>query len=97
MRHNQYRITLERINLDEGQAPEKLSLEIEDREDIFARVEGLKKGTDLTPDEATRLTLAIRLLGPMMMEKRKHPLFVNFMPHFKDFMQNLKATVKARN
>ncbi|MEF1308105.1 DUF3861 family protein, partial [Vibrio owensii] len=25
---------------------------------------------------------------------RKHPLFADFMPHFRNFMQNMKSTVK---
>ncbi|WP_368483152.1 DUF3861 family protein [Shewanella sp. UCD-KL21] len=28
------------------------------------------------------------------MQNRKHPLFLDFMPHFKTFMNNLKSTVK---
>ncbi|NBI56076.1 DUF3861 family protein [Photobacterium alginatilyticum] len=28
----------------------------------------------------------------MMMQHRKHPLFIDFMPHFRTFMLNLKHT-----
>jgi len=31
----------------------------------------------------------------LMMQDRKHPLFVDFMPHFRNFMQNLKKTLKG--
>ncbi|CAH1529871.1 hypothetical protein THOG05_110063 [Vibrio rotiferianus] len=35
------------------------------------------------------------MLGPVMMKDIKHPLFIDFMPAFKVFMQNLKSTVKS--
>lgn len=88
----QYRITIEEMDAEEARA---LEFEFQDREDLFKIVEALKQGSGLEPDKATRVAVALRLLGPVMMEDRKHPLFIDFMPHFKDFMQNLKSTVKA--
>ncbi|GAK86020.1 hypothetical protein JCM19238_3610 [Vibrio ponticus] len=31
-----------------------------------------------------------------MMAHRKHPLFAELMPHFKNFMHNLKTTIKQK-
>ncbi|EGR0753487.1 DUF3861 family protein [Vibrio vulnificus] len=87
----QYRITIEEMDVEEART---LEFEYQDREDLFNIVESLKKGSGLEPEAATKVAVAIRLLGPVMMKDRKHPLFVEFMPHFKNFMQNLKSTVK---
>ncbi|WP_153915964.1 DUF3861 domain-containing protein [Shewanella sp. TC10] len=90
-----YRITVEEINLPEQQTGKTLDFELQDREDLFNVVNNLQKGSGLEPSLATKVAVAIRLLGPVMMENRKHPLFVEFMPHFKSFMHNLKSTVKS--
>lgn len=89
----QYRVTIEEIDAQDESA-KTLQFEFQDREDVFNVVENLKKGSGLEPETATKVAVALRLLGPVMMKDRKHPLFVNFMPHFKDFMHNLKSVVK---
>ena len=91
---NCYRITIEEVNVEEGREARTLSFEVQDREDMFNIVEKIKQGSGLEPAEATRVGVALRLLGPVMMKDRKHPLFADFMPHFKNFMQNMKTTVK---
>ncbi|GLS91184.1 hypothetical protein GCM10007916_22530 [Psychromonas marina] len=89
---NNYRVTIEQVNAsDNGKT---LQFEFEDREDLFNVVENLKKGSGLEAPIATRVAVALRLLGPVMMKNRKHALFIDFMPHFKVFMQHLKNTVK---
>lgn len=93
---NTYRITVEEITNDESQPAKTLQFEAQDRENMFHVVEALKKGSGLEPQEATRVAVALRLLGPVMMQNRKHPLFADFMPHFKDFMINLKKTMKEK-
>lgn len=93
-KENQYRITVEQINSD-NEAAQPLQFEFQDREDLFKLVDNLKKGSGLPESEATKLSVGLRLLGPLMMQNRKHPLFIDFMPHFKTFMQNLKTTIKS--
>jgi len=90
---NCYRITIEEVN-SEQETGKTLQIEFQDREDMFKVVENLKKGSGLEESLATKVGVALRLLGPVMMQNRKHPLFIDFMPHFKTFMQNLKSTVK---
>ncbi|WP_285162943.1 DUF3861 domain-containing protein [Shewanella goraebulensis] len=90
-----YRITVEEINLPESQVGRTLGFEFQDREDLFNVVDKLQQGSGLETSLATRVAVSLRLLGPVMMENRKHPLFAEFMPHFKSFMQNLKSTVKS--
>ena len=90
---NCYRITIEEVN-SEQETAKTLQFEFQDREDLFNVVDSLKKGSGLQESLATKIAVALRLLGPVMMQNRKHALFVDFMPHFKTFMQNLKSTVK---
>ncbi|ASI96759.1 DUF3861 domain-containing protein [Vibrio rotiferianus] len=89
-----YRITVEEVN-SQGQVENTLQFEHTDREDMLKVVDSLRKGSGLDEAEATKVGVAIRLLGPVMMKDRKHPLFIDFMPAFKVFMQNLKSTVKS--
>ncbi|CDS97840.1 MULTISPECIES: DUF3861 domain-containing protein [Vibrio] len=95
-KHNNYRITIEEVSVKEDRELQTMQFEIEDRENMFAIVEKIKQDSGLDEQSAARLGVSIRLLGPLMMQDRKHPLFVNFMPHFRDFMQNLKKTLKGQ-
>lgn len=90
-----YRVTIEEIT-PEQEVAQTLAFEFQDREDVFNIVNNLKQKSGLEPEVATRVGVALRLLGPMMMANRKHELFVDFMPHFKTFMQNLKSKVKVK-
>ena len=92
---NRYKITVEEVQVKEDRDLKTVEFEIEDREDLLKIVEGLKEKSDLDDTDATRLGVSIRLLGPLMMKERKHPLFINFMPAFKDFMLNLKKSMKG--
>lgn len=92
-KENCYRITIEDAN-SEQDSGKTLQFEFQDREDLFKIVENLKQGSGLEESLATKVGVALRLLGPVMMANRKHALFVDFMPHFKAFMHNLKSTVK---
>ena len=91
---NCYRITIEDMNPENDDNPGDMQVEVQDGEDMFAIIDTLKKGSGLDEKLATQLGIALRLLGPVMMQNRKHPLFVDFLPHFKDFMVNLKKTMK---
>lgn len=71
-----------------------LTFQFQDREDMFNVVDKLKQGSGLTEDEAVKVGVALRLLGPVMMKNRKHALFATLMPHFKNFMHHLKTTIK---
>lgn len=95
-KHNNYRITIEEVSIKEDRELQTMQFEIEDRENMFAIVEKIKQDSGLDEQSAARLGVSIRLLGPLMMQDRKHPLFVDFMPHFRNFMQNLKKTLKGQ-
>lgn len=91
---NHYRITIEEVSVEEGREAKSLIFEVQDREDMLNIVDKIGQGSGLEPVDATRVGVALRLLGPVMMKDRKHPLFADFMPHFRNFMQNMKSTVK---
>ena len=80
----------------EQETAQTLVFEFQDREDVFNIVGNLKQKSGLEPEVATKVGVALRLLGPVMMQNRKHELFADFMPHFKTFMQNLKSKVKGK-
>ena len=90
---NNYRVIIEQINV-EPEASQTIQFEFQDREDVFKAVENIRQGSGLEESTATKVAVALRLLGPEMVAHRKHALFVDFMPHFKTFMNNLKKTVK---
>ncbi|MGB5446463.1 MAG: DUF3861 domain-containing protein [Psychromonas sp.] len=94
-KNNCYRITIKEINTDNEDSPASLQFEVQDRENLFAIVDQLKRSSGLNEQAATQVGVGIRLLGPVMMQDRKHPLFVDFMPYFKTFMQHLKNTIKS--
>ncbi|WP_025820365.1 DUF3861 domain-containing protein [Shewanella marina] len=89
--NNQYRITVEQLE----PTKQTLMFEFEDREDLFALVDNMKKGSELDNASSTRLAVALRLFGPLVIAHRKHPLFIDFMPSFKVFMNNLKKRIKS--
>ena len=96
---NRYRFTIKEVSSEEidgeDTPAQTLTFELQDREDLFNTVENLKNGSGLEENSATKVAVALRLLGPVMVEQRKHPIFLDFMPHFKVFMLHLKSTVKA--
>ena len=87
----QYRITIEEVGVEQART---LEFDYQDREDLFNVVDSLKKGSGLEPETATKVAVALRLLGPVMMKDRKHPLFLDFMPHFKRSCRTLKVLSK---
>ncbi|MEZ9524423.1 DUF3861 domain-containing protein [Enterovibrio norvegicus] len=93
-KNKRYRITIEALDSDR-EGGQTMEFEHTDREDMFNVVEKLKEGSGLDASVATKMGVALRLIGPTMMEHHKHPLFADFMPHFKAFMLNLKSTVKG--
>ncbi|KJF85967.1 DUF3861 domain-containing protein [Photobacterium phosphoreum] len=93
-KENIYRVTIEEL-ASHPSTDKTIQFEFQDREDLFKIIENLKQGSGLDATQATRVGVSLRLLGPVMMMNRKHPLFAEFMPHFKTLMIKLKNTVKS--
>lgn len=95
-KENNYRITVEQVDNENESYGKSVQFEVQDREDMFRLMDILKKGSGLDDQNAIRVAVALRLLGPVMMKERKNPIFIDFMPHFKTFMQNLKNLMKEK-
>lgn len=93
MRQHRYRITVEHL-ADPNGAPSEhekpLQFEIGNHDDIFAVVERLRSRSDLDKETASALGVGLKLFGEVMLENKNHQLFADFLPHFGQFMKNLK-------
>ena len=92
MQQHCYRVTLELLSEPTGAASarEPLQFEVASHDDIFAVVERLRDRSDFGHDAATALGVGIKLFGAVMLEEQANPLFSTFMPHFSQFVRQLK-------
>jgi len=93
VKQHRYRITVEHLADAKGNPstwPEPLRFEAGNHDDVLAIVERVRQRGDLPPDSATALAVGLKLFGEVMLENRGHPLFEEFAPHFRGFMQRLK-------
>lgn len=63
----------------------------DDLNQIIARVNTIEGITD---QERMNFILGLKLLGEVMLEHRKHPLFEEFSKSFGQFMKKLKSQIK---
>ncbi|WP_417760802.1 DUF3861 domain-containing protein [Shewanella sp.] len=90
MRH-QYRITLEK--LDQQQQPtQALSFETENHDDIFAILNKVDGKFGFSDEQTKSFIIGLKLFGEVLMQERKHPLFEELGPQFKQFMMKLKRS-----
>ena len=93
MKQHRYRITVEHLALPDGSPPgpdRSLRFEAGNHDDILAIVARMGQRGDLPPADATALAVGLKLFSEVMLQHRAHPLFADFAPHFKAFMQQLK-------
>lgn len=98
MKQHRYRITVEHLADQNGAASTyaaPLQFEIGNHDDIFSVVQRLNQRGDLPTDAATAFGVGLKLFGEVMLENRSHPLFSDFLPHFGQFMKNLKKGTPA--
>lgn len=84
-----YKVTVEEVS-----GEKTLSFESENHEDIFAIVEKLKQHPDFK-DDAAEFGVGLKLFTGVIMKQKTNPIFKNLMPHFKDFMMELKGAGKG--
>lgn len=98
MKQHQYRITIEHL-ADSHDGPSSydapLQFEHGNHDDIFAVVARLAQRGDLDARFAAALGVGLKLFGEVMLENRDHPLFAGLMPHFGEFMKQLKKGPEA--
>lgn len=93
MKQHRYRITVEHLEDAQGQPsthPAPLTFEVGNHDDILNIAERMRGRGDLDPETATALAVGLKLFGEVMLENRKHPLFESLVPHFGQFMKQLK-------
>lgn len=93
MKQHRYRVSVEHLALPDGSPPAvapPLSFEVGNHDDIFAIVARMRQRGDLPEADATALALGLKLFSEVMLQHRELPLFSDFAPHFKAFMQTLK-------
>lgn len=98
MKQHRYRVTIEHLALPDGHPPESpqtLSFETGNHDDILAIVGRVRERGDLPEADATALAVGLKLFSEVMLQHRGLPLFAEFAPHFKAFMQQLKQRPKA--
>jgi hypothetical protein len=99
MKQHRYRITVEHIADQDGQAiapPPSLQFEALNHDDILAVVERVRAKSDFDAQTATNLAVGLKLFGEVMLMNRDHPLFAELKPHFGDFMKRLKSGAAGR-
>lgn len=93
MKQHRYRITVEHLADAQGEPSrytQPLCFEVGNHDDIFRIVEATRARVDLDENAATALAVGLKLFGEVMLEHRQHPLFQEFAPHLRAFMQGLK-------
>lgn len=84
---HRYRITVE--SLDEP-APAPMQFDVENHDDIFTVVERLARRQEFSGNDARAFGVGLKLFSEVMIKNRQAPLFADFLPHFADFMKELK-------
>lgn len=92
MKQHRYRLTLEHLADKEEMAVsrEPLRFEVGNHDDIFFIVERLRERSDLDENDAVAFGVGLKLFSEVMLENRDNPLFSSFLPHFSQFMKDLK-------
>lgn len=93
MKQHRYRVTVEHLALPDGSPPpvtQPLSFETGNHDDILAIADRMRRRGDLPESDATAFGVGLKLFSEVMLQHRGLPLFADFAPHFKAFMQLLK-------
>ncbi|MFA1239707.1 DUF3861 domain-containing protein [Serratia odorifera] len=91
---HRFRITVEALTDRQGKPVEKTPLvfEVENHDDILGIVERIQPRQDLNfgEEKSAAFAVGLKLFSEVMIENRKHPLFLPLRDAFKDFMIGLK-------
>ncbi|MFC3071568.1 DUF3861 domain-containing protein [Shinella pollutisoli] len=92
MKGNLYRITIDQLEDAKGNSvrDSSLSFDLRNHDDIFVVVQRMKDKALFSEDEATALAIGLKLFGEVMLAHRSHELFKPLLPHFGEFMKELK-------
>ena len=92
-KNNRYKILLQEIELKDGTQPEKsIEFEFENHDNILSLIE-ITKDSDRFENKSdnTEFIVGLKLFSEVMLRNRSNPLFEDFAPSFKAFMNKLKG------
>lgn len=96
MKQHLYRITVEYLSDAEGnpQQSEPLVFEAASHDEIHGIVELVRNSEILDAQSTAALVVGQKLLGGVVKDNRKNPVFAEFWPQFVAFMKSFKGLVK---
>lgn len=93
MKKHRYRITVEYL-ADTAGTPMTdvplLQFEARNHDEILSVVDRVKSRGDFCNEDATAFAVGLKLFSEIMLENKSKPLFKDFLPHFGNFMKQLK-------
>ena len=92
-----YRVTLEPLQPAADATHSSLAFEIANHDDIAAVVERIRGRANFDRDTACALGVGLKLFSEVMLQNRTHPLFASFLPHFQQFMKDMKRAPAANS
>lgn len=95
-KNNRYKILLQELELKDGTPSGKsIEFEFENHDNIFSLLEATKDGFGFkNKTDYQEFTVGLKLFSEVMLHNRRHPLFEEFLPAFRDFMGKLKGGLK---
>lgn len=97
-RANKYRITLELLSTTKGETgtQEPLQLEFDNHDEIFSIIQRIQsKNLFQSKEQAAEFAIGLKMFSEVMLKNRQLPLFEDFRPAFRLFMEKLKGTAVA--
>ncbi|MDA0178073.1 MULTISPECIES: DUF3861 domain-containing protein [Mesoflavibacter] len=89
---NTYKITLEEVELkDESNPSGTLQFEFENHDNILQILDRIQQKNIFDDATNKEFVVGLKLFSEVVIKNRKHPLFNIFLPHFGDFMKQLKS------
>jgi len=90
-----YKVTVEPRSDENTALPSgaALTFEVDNHDDILAIVKKLESRPDFTESDARAFGVGLKLFSEVMLKNKSLPLFSGFLPHFVDFMKELKKGI----
>jgi len=86
-----YRVQLQKL----GDSQQQLQFDCQNHDDIFAILTLSQGRLGMSEAEHQAFIVGLKLFGEVAMQHRKDELFKEFLPHFKQFMGQLKRTARG--
>ena len=94
-KYNHYKVTLKHeYSPNDEELHASVEVVFDNHDNIFTIIEKLSE-RDLFNDkeQATEFAIGLKMFSEVMLRNRENPLFSEFAPAFKEFMQKLKSEI----